>query len=755
MMNSRPLPHGTTRRLLAITLSLAAATAALLSGPGTAAATLEEKYPEASAAFELLEQHPMLKDALLDDGFFEALERRTRPEAHEQLERYVERRDYHGFARIAHGRPEGRQELERRLEDRDYRRIGSHVPLRIRTVPETILERPGIMLDFQTEFENIWHLETGGRDPGSLIYRGGRDAMPHRTFYGATDDPEAHAGLRAFYDRWRRMAPDQRFQPDPEFAALVEEYLPSGDLEAIRSEIVEILTELAEAFGPYGGTVLDEPQHGHFGVRITPDLHVYIRDFPARLPDQASGINTGLRFYHDEFFWVHISGGPREAPTGFLPAFPGAEGLGAMATGGRGGKHIYVTNVNTEGPGSLAEAVKTPGPRIVQFAVSGTIRYPEGEGLLISEPDLTLIGHTAPGEGVMIDGHLFMAASNVIMRGMRFRLYPPNHDNGMQTFGDLENIIFDHCSFAYGSDELIRFIGAGATFWNYTFQHCVLGPGLAGIGDHPFGPEIGGVGTMHHNIFHNTQSRSPEADGMLIDFRNNIKYNVRSGHARRPHTRFNYVDNYIIEKLDNPYNFSFSTSTNVYAAGNLWESDGRVVPFERGIHQSDYLPGPYPAVPVRTARAPDELEEFLVPIAGAFLPARDSTDRHFLQAMQSRSGKLPYWINPEGDDWQRGRRGPFNLEEYEPWDPASFPGPAPGAQPHQDTSGNGIPDGWLTQYGLDIDDPEVANHDLNGSGYTNLEEYINGTDPTAEVDYTEPENNIHSLHQPVQAANRP
>src|SRR4030095_7346841 len=101
-------------------------------------------------------------------------------------------------------------------------------------------------------------------------------------------------------------------------------------------------------------------------------------------------------------------------------AFPGAEGYGAYAKGGRGGKVLFVTNLSDSGPGSLREAIETKGPRTVIFRVGGII---ETKGLAIREPYITIAGQTAPGDGICIkktdtDGNAFdlVATHDVIIR---------------------------------------------------------------------------------------------------------------------------------------------------------------------------------------------------------------------------------------------------------------------------------------------------------------------------------------------------
>ena len=115
-----------------------------------------------------------------------------------------------------------------------------------------------------------------------------------------------------------------------------------------------------------------------------------------------------------------------------LLAFPGAEGFGRFATGGRGGEIYHVTNLNDSGTGSLRDAVSKPN-RIIVFDVSGVIHL---KSRLSFKSNLTVLGQTAPGEGVQVYGNgvSFSDANNIIVRYLRVRM-GVNGDSGKDTAG--------------------------------------------------------------------------------------------------------------------------------------------------------------------------------------------------------------------------------------------------------------------------------------------------------------------------------
>src|SRR5688572_28204706 len=104
-----------------------------------------------------------------------------------------------------------------------------------------------------------------------------------------------------------------------------------------------------------------------------------------------------------------------------IPAFPGAEGFGSTTPGGRGGKVLFVTNLNDSGEGSLRAACDAKGPRIVVFRVGGIIDLQSP--ITVREPFLTIAGQSAPGDGICLRGNRFgIRTHDVVVRFLRSRL---------------------------------------------------------------------------------------------------------------------------------------------------------------------------------------------------------------------------------------------------------------------------------------------------------------------------------------------
>jgi pectate lyase len=414
---------------------------------------------------------------------------------------------------------------------------------------------------------------------------------------------------------------------------------------------------------------------------------------------------------------------------GAVRAFPGAEGPGAVATGGRGGRVIAVTTLNPTGPGSLGEALGASGARIVVFRVSGVVNGT----MRVGGGDVTVAGQTAPGAGITVAGQLISddGASNIILRHLRVRPPPkPASIDGNQYDGVLiyqaERVMLDHLSISWGVDETLDLYEAS----DATLSWSIIGEAV--VGGHPDGPEhnygmIHGPDAqriaVHHNYFVHQKNRNPAIANGPADVRNNVIYNARHGFVHHnPSTgAFNIVGNHYKQGMNDsliPFFFDDDKAASVryFLAGNFIEdpADGcnRVVddPWSDACHPSfASLSAPasmraasehgfaWPAIPTQPVA---EARALVLARAGAW--PRDVVDRRFVADFAAGTGT---WGTTGSDR-------PANLLED------LTPGSAPA-----DGDGDGMPDAWESARGLDPAMNDSAR--VMPSGYTAIEDYIN------------------------------
>jgi len=449
-------------------------------------------------------------------------------------------------------------------------------------------------------------------------------------------------------------------------------------------------------------------------------------------------------------FAFGIWGAPAPAESADLPAFPGAEGFGSTTPGGRGGRVILVTNLNDDGPGSLRAACEADGPRIVIFRVAGTISLLRP--ITVRNPFMTLAGQTAPGDGICLRDFPFVVATHdVVVRYLRSRLgdVSGRAEDCIDFFHGASNAIFDHCSATWSIDEALSLSGHDS---NVTVQWCLIGESL-NRSKHPKGPHgygslarADGPVSFHHNLWVHNDARNPRLGDNygrppypVFDVRNNIIYDygqICSG-LTQGRLKVNYVANYIKPgpsseartpiRVGSPSELLFYIRDNIFeghddlTADNTLFFDPVVIDGHRQVRT---VTEPFAAAPVRTLPA-REAVAFVLAAVGASRPVRDPVDARIVDEVRRGGGRI---IDSQSEV-------------------GGWPALRPGAPP-VDSDGDGMPDDWEIRHGLNPHDPSDAALDNDHDGYTNLEEYFNGTDPTQFVDYRDSKNNVNTLSVP-------
>lgn len=431
-------------------------------------------------------------------------------------------------------------------------------------------------------------------------------------------------------------------------------------------------------------------------------------------------------------------------------AFPGAEGFGKFTVGGRGGQVLTVSNLNDNGEGSLRKAINTKGPRIIVFSVSGTIHL---ESSLSIKGDITLAGQSAPGDGICLaDFPVTLGGNNIIVRYMRFRMGDKNQRGGMvdgnggdDAFGGTrrKNIIIDHCSVSWSTDEAFSVYAGDSTTlqWNliseplnyaYHFE-----TGDKDYEHHGFGGIWGGRHlSAHHNLFAHCNNRTPRFDGIRnspvenVDLRNNVIYNWGNNNVYAGEGgTYNVVNNYYkpgpstsknaMNKVVNPYKTDKIPYGKFYISGNFILGSAEVtknnwlgVVMEKGTEkdaEEAKLNAPFPTEPVSMQSAEDAYKLVLEQVGASF--RRDTLDQRIIRDVKNGTGKL---IDVQG----AFAHGTAYSSTVKAW-PSLKSSPAPA-----DSDRDGISDRWEKLHGLNVGKNDASAFTLDKK-YTNIEMYLN------------------------------
>lgn len=355
-------------------------------------------------------------------------------------------------------------------------------------------------------------------------------------------------------------------------------------------------------------------------------------------------------------------------------AFPEAEGFGATAAGGRGGRVLPVTNLKDTGPGSLRAALEVKGPRIVVFQIAGIIELKSA--LEIRQPFVTIAGQTAPGDGICLKhfGIRIRDTHDVIIRHLRIR---PGAGSQEEVDSLLiyrsQKILIDHCSLSWSVDEVLDISDdwhkpiEGPKTDDVTIQWCILSESLKksahSKGEHGYAALISAIRdgdvTVHHNLFAHHVTRIPRpggrrgTPGLRLEFRNNVIYDWGTsfaGYSADSETasvvQLSYQGNYLIPGPSTPSKgrkiafFSVPT-TRIYAADNSLVGHEEANRKNHLMINGEFRELPQPInSPVGQPEPAATAYEKVLKGAGATLPRRDRVDQRIVRQVRKRTGRL-------------------------------------------------------------------------------------------------------------------
>jgi len=447
-----------------------------------------------------------------------------------------------------------------------------------------------------------------------------------------------------------------------------------------------------------------------------------------------------------------------------VPAFPGAEGGGATATGGRGGRTIIVTNTNATGNGSLYAALMETGKRTIVFQTSGIIDWSSianeesNDGLVkIKNGDLTVAGQTSPGYGIVIKkGQLLLEANNIIIRYITVR---PGYDVerrrawGIATmYGG--NHILDHVSISWANDDSVG-------IWNYgtgnleandiTLQNSIIAEGLYPSGNVWGGSKAIIIGSddnqyfgnvsIHHNLISHFNERMPLLKNEKSEVINNLinnGYNVTS--MTWGGGRFDFINN-VYKRASvsgrteigadqnhlNPNSSEYPDQglpgdPSIYVSGNKGWTQSNPMGEQWIMVSHDPYGVKVPASPTWRRSTPNP--PYLYPITIIPTLNLESSLLHHVGNSRYIDGN-GNWINRNDkvdtriiNDYLNGTGGLVTDHNNVGGYPTYYK-----VNPYTDSDNDGISDVWAAANGINSSNPATK---IAANGYSNLENFING-----------------------------
>ncbi len=434
-------------------------------------------------------------------------------------------------------------------------------------------------------------------------------------------------------------------------------------------------------------------------------------------------------------------------------AFPGAEGYGRYAIGGRGGRVYHVTSLSGGNePGTLLYGLtQMDEPRYIVFDVSGIIELDFSSHFV--KPYATIAGQTAPGKGICIKASNINIGSDVICRFIRFKrglgIYGQNTGNAMGMSG-ANHAIVDHCTAAWGTDETVS--GRGAL--NISFQYNVISEALGIAGhvnyadgtNHGYAATIDGrIGSWHHNLLVNCAGRNWSMGGGMdgqnrpiggLDLFNNVCYNWNGRTTDGNCHAVNFVNNYYKMGPDTKKTILFTQdfedainpegTDQAYISGNIRENKNHTLTQDAlnvTYNATGNIPTTYqyrvdePLFPsyaeIHTAK---DAMKIVTSYSGAIMPMRD--EHHIRNVRETLNGTYTYTGSKSGIKGEIDNEADIT-EHVNGWE--TYPEEV---RPDDwDTDQDGMPDWWERLTGSN---PQTSDHndDPDADGWTLLEDYL-------------------------------